>query len=178
MTSVVLVADMIRGFCEPGYPLYVGDTIRAIIPRVQGLLDRELKRGSKVFYLCDNHVPDDPEFRMFPPHCLEGTTETEIIPELSACTGDVIPKSRYSAFYGTALEERLKDLKPDRLLVCGDCTSICVLFTVADAVNRGYPVDVVQDCVADFDQEAHAFALRHMERVLGARLITSEGPGA
>ncbi|MDP2659226.1 MAG: hypothetical protein Q8R28_00655, partial [Dehalococcoidia bacterium] len=69
MTSAVLVADMIRGFCEPGRPLYVGDTIRAIIPGVQRLLDMELRRGSKVFYLCDNHVPDDPEFRMFPAHC-------------------------------------------------------------------------------------------------------------
>ncbi|MDP2661596.1 MAG: isochorismatase family cysteine hydrolase [Dehalococcoidia bacterium] len=176
MTSAVLVADMIRGFCEPGRPLYVGDTIRAIIPGIQRLLDMELRRGSKVFYLCDNHVPDDPEFRMFPAHCLEGTAETEVIPELAAYPGDIIRKARYSAFYGTALEQKLKDLTPDRLLVCGDCTSICVLFTVADAVNRGYPVDVVRDCVADFDQEAHAFALRHMERVLGARLITSEGP--
>lgn len=176
MASAVLVADMIRGFCEPGYPLYVGDSIREIIPRIQALLDRELEKGSKIFFLCDNHTPDDPEFQMFAPHCIQGTVETEIIPELARYPGEIITKRRYSAFYGTDLGQRLLDLQPDKLIICGDCTSICVLFTAADAVNRGYTVDVLADCVADFDPEAHRFALRHMQRILGVRLVTLEEP--
>ncbi len=38
MANVVLVADMVRGFCEEGHNLYVGPTIREIIPRIQKLL--------------------------------------------------------------------------------------------------------------------------------------------
>ena len=52
-----------------------------------------------------------------------------------------------------------------------------MLHTVADAVNRGYEVDVPVDCVASLDEEAHRFALGHMEKVLGAKL-TNIGDGS
>jgi len=175
MANAVLAIDMVRGFLEEGHPLYCGDDARQIIPRVRALLERELARGSSIFFLCDRHAPDDPEFRMFPPHCVEGTAEAEVIPELADLAGAVIPKTRYSAFFGTPLEERLAALRPDRLIACGVCTDICVCHTVADARNRDYEVEVPVDCVASFDESAHRFALTHMERVLGARLTNSEG---
>lgn len=170
MSNAVLVIDMLRGFLEEG-PLYCGDGARGIVPQAQRLLRREREAGSQLIYVCDRHAPDDLEFKMFPPHCVAGDREAEIIPELTPYPGLVIPKTRYSGFYGTDLDQQLKNIRPERLLVCGTCTSICVLFTVADARNRDYPVDVYADCVVDFDEEAHAFALKHMERVLGARLV-------
>ena len=62
-------------------------------------MSSESRLGSKIIFLCDNHAPDDLEFEMFPEHCVRGTAETEIIPELSGYEGDVIPKQRYSGFY-------------------------------------------------------------------------------
>jgi nicotinate phosphoribosyltransferase len=109
---------------------------------------------------------------MFPPHCVEGTAEAEVIPELSRYQGEVIPKKHYSAFFGTPLEEKLTQLKPEKLIVCGVCTDICVLHTVADARNRGYQVEVPVDCVASLNERAHYFALEHMEGSLGAKLAT------
>ena len=170
MVKAVLVADMLRGFLEEGYPLYCGARARRIIPNVQAFLEQELAEGSKIFFLCDHHVPDDPEFKMFPPHCIEDTPETEIIPELARYPGEVIPKRYFSGFFDTLLEERLSKLKPEKLIVCGVCTDICVLHTVADARNRGYEVEVPVDCVASFDEKAHHFALEHMEKFLGAKL--------
>ncbi|GAH03381.1 unnamed protein product, partial [marine sediment metagenome] len=146
MANAVLVVDMLRGFLEEGYPLYCGARARRIIPNVQGLLEQELAQGSRVFFLCDHHSPDDPEFKMFPPHCLEGTAEAEVIPELARYQGEVIPKRRYSAFFDTPLEEKLNQLKPEKLIICGVCTDICVLHTVADARNRDYKVEVPVDC--------------------------------
>ena len=170
MANAVLVIDMVRGFLEEGYPLYCGAQARRIIPNVQGLLEQELARGSTVFFLCDHHAADDPEFKMFPPHCIEGTAEAEIIPELAGYRGEVIPKRRFSAFFDTPLEAKLSQLKPERLIVCGVCTDICVLHTVADARNRNYEVEVPVDCVASFNEVAHRFALEHMEKTLGAKL--------
>jgi len=46
-----------------------------------------------------------------------------------------------------------------------------VMHTVADARNRDYLVEVPADCVATFDQEAHRYALQHMENILGARVV-------
>ncbi|MFB0556464.1 MAG: nicotinate phosphoribosyltransferase [Dehalococcoidia bacterium] len=171
MARVVLVSDMLRGFFEEGYPLYCGVDARSIIPNVKKLLERELEQNSKIFYLCDHHAPDDPEFKMFPPHCIEGTAEAEIIPELSPYPGEIIPKRTFSSFYNTSLEEKLEALKPETIVVCGVCTHICVLQAVIDARNRGYEVEIPVDCVASFDNRAHLFALDYMEKVLGAKLI-------
>ncbi len=172
MVNAVLVVDMVRGFLEKGYPLYCGARARRIIHSVQGLLEQELARGSTVFFLCDHHTPGDPEFKMFPPHCIEGTAEAELIPELAQYQGEVIPKRRFSAFFDTPLEEKLCKLKPDKLIVCGVCTDICVLHTVSDARNHDYQVEVPVDCVASFNERAHYFALEHMEKTLGAKLTS------
>ena len=169
MANVVLVVDMLRGFLEEGHPLFCGEQARQIIPRIQQLLRRE--QDSAIIYLCDSHRPDDLEFKMFPPHCISDTREVEIIPELAAFSGAVVPKTRYSAFLGTDLETRLQSLHPKQVIVCGVCTDICVLHTVADARNRDYTVAVPLDCVASFDPQAHEYALQHMERILGAKVL-------
>ena len=171
MANAVLIVDMLRGFLEEGYPLYIGNKARNIIPNIQRLIERELACGSKVFFICDNHDPDDLEFKMFPPHCVAGTPEAEIIPELARYTGEKILKKRYSGFFGTRLEQKLKELKPEKLVICGVLTDICVMHTAADARNRDYEVEIPVDCVASPDEAAHRFALEHMEKVLGAKLI-------
>ena len=173
MANAVLVIDMLRGFMEDKNPLYCGVRARRIIPNIQRLLEKELSQGSRVFYICDSHDPDDLEFKMFPPHCIAGTAESEVIPELAKYPGEIIKKKRYSAFYGTDLENKLKKLKPEKIIVCGVCTDICVCHTVANARNRDYAVEVPVDCVASFDEKAHYSALEHMEKVLGARLTSS-----
>ena len=171
MAKAVLVIDMLRGFMEEGFPLNIGAECRGIIPNIQRLLERELARGAKVFFVCDNHDPDDLEFKMFPPHCIAGTVEAEVIPELAGYRGETIPKTSCSGFYGTPLEEKLKELRPEKLIICGVLTNICVMHTTADARNRDYEVEIPVNCVASPDAEAHRFALEHMDKVLGARLV-------
>lgn len=173
MPNAIIVADVVRGFFEEGNPLYCGEMARRIIPHIQRLLEQEIAQGSKVFYIIDRHEPDDPEFKMFPPHCIAGTSETELIPEIAQYPGEIIYKNRYSAFFNTTLEEKLKALQPEKLIVCGVCTDICVLHTVSDARNRDYEVEVPVDCVASFDLAKHKFALEHMEKVLGAKLVSA-----
>jgi nicotinamidase-related amidase len=174
MNRAILVIDMLRGFLEPDYPLYIGEGPRRVISRIQRLVERELRRGAKLFFICDNHDPDDLEFKMFPPHCIAGTPEAEIVPGLAVYPGEIIPKRRYSGFFETPLEAKLKELQPVKLVICGVLTNICVLHTAADARNRDYEVEIPVDCVASPDEAAHGFALEHMEKVLGVTLIKME----
>lgn len=171
MGNLVLVVDMLDGFLEPGRNLYCGDDSRKIIPNVQRLVEREQALGSTIIFVADTHDPDDLEFQMFPVHCVRGTQEAEVIPELSPYAGDVLRKRRYSAFFETDLERRLSELKPEKVIICGVCTDICVMHTASDIRNRDYPVEVPVDCVASFDEEAHRFALQHMEKILGVKLV-------
>jgi nicotinamidase-related amidase len=174
MPNAVLVIDMLKGFCQPGHPLFCGDSAMKIVPNVKRLLQAESARGSRIFFVADSHRPDDREFELFPPHCIQGTPESEVIEELAGIPGERIEKQRYSAFFNTPLEEKLDTLKPSGLVVCGVCTDICVMHTVADARNRDYTVEVPVDCVTSFDPEAHKWALSHMQKILGARLTGVE----
>jgi nicotinamidase-related amidase len=175
MANAVIVIDMLRGFLEEGFPLYCGPDARAIIPNIEKLLAEERNRGSAIFFIGDCHGADDPEFNVFPPHCMMGTAEAEVIPELYGfASNTTITKQRYSGFFETDLENILRKVKPDKLIICGVCTDICVMHTVADARNRDYAVEVPVDCVASFDKGAHTWALNHMEKVLGAKLTNKE----
>ena len=104
-------------------------------------------------FVSDHHDPDDLEFQIFPVHCVKGTEEPNVIPELESFVtpSNVVPKNRYSGFFNTDLAERLDESKPGKIVVCGVCTDICVLHTTSDARNRDYQVEVPTDCVATFD---------------------------
>ena len=138
------------------------------------MLTKEIAAGATILYVDDEHAPDDEEFKLLPQHCVAGSDEIEIIPELAEYPGQIIPKTRYSAFYNTALDEKLGRLKPDKIIICGVCTDICVLFTAADAMYRGYDIEIPVDCVASYDASAHQFALKHMQKLLGASLTSLE----
>jgi nicotinamidase-related amidase len=47
------------------------------------------------------------------------------------------------------------------------------MHTATDARNRDYAVEVPADCVATFDPKAHENALRHMERILGVKVLAA-----
>jgi nicotinamidase-related amidase len=163
---------MIHDFADPSGALYCGPTMPAVI----NVCAREIARarGAKepVVYLTDDHLPDDAEFKMFPPHAIHGTKGAQIIQQLAPSRADVvIPKRRYSGFFGTDLDITLRERDVDTLRLVGDCTNICVLYTAADARNLGYTVEVVKDGVTSFDLEAHHDALRELEKTLGATLV-------
>jgi nicotinamidase-related amidase len=175
--KVVIVVDMLNGFCRFG--ALSSPRLDSVTARIKEHLEREEAGGAQLVFLVDTHRPDDPEFRMFPPHCIEGSGEDEVVPELAplAERGHVLRKSRYSGFYGTELDRLLADLAPDVVEVVGVCTDICVLHTVADLRNRDYEVVVRADMVETYDAPGHVgddidrFALDHMRDVLGATVV-------
>lgn len=172
MTEVLLVIDVLNDFLDPAGALFCGPQARAIIPVIRSLVDHFQRQGQPIFYLTDAHRPDDAEFSLFPPHAVAGSWGGRIIPELiPSKAARIIPKARFSSFYGTDLETELGRVQPERVWVSGVCTSICVMDTVGDLRNRAYTPLVVDDAVADFDQQFHQFALIRMERVYGAQRI-------
>jgi ureidoacrylate peracid hydrolase len=74
----------------------------------------------------------------------------------------VIAKTRYSGFFGTDLEARLRALGVDTLLVCGLTTECCVAATARDAFERDFHVFVAADGCAAYDLELHTAALKSL----------------
>lgn len=167
--AALIVVDMLNDFVDPHGALYCGETARRIIPFIRQRLADYRTAGLPVIFLQDAHDPQDREFEKFPPHCLAGTWGSAVIPELQpAPTETVVSKKRFSGFFGTRLAETLAAGAFKTVEVVGVCTSICVMDTVGGLVNRDYAVVVPADGVADFDPEAHAFALKRMARIYGA----------
>ncbi len=109
-------------------------------------------------------------------HDIEGRPATRVHPRLPYRDGDyLIPKRRYSAFFGTDLEILLKGLKADTLILCGELTDVCVHYTFVDAHQHNYYTRVIEDCVGGSTREAHEASLNAMEYLqTGARCTHSQ----
>ena len=170
--TALIVADMLNDFLDSGGSLYVGVQAREIIPFVAQKIAEFRAKGGVVIFVCDAHAPDDREFRYFPAHAVHGSWGARIIPELTPAPGDErVDKTRYSPFAHTNLDEILKQERVEEVHVVGVMTSICVMETVKELFDRDLPGLVYRQGVADSDPEAHAFALKQMQRVLGAKVV-------
>jgi len=173
----LIVADVQEGFTRIGN--LASETCTAAIPRILRILEEERAAGTPVIFTKDSHREGDPEFEMFPPHCIVGTHEHDLVEELLPFEPDaaaVIQKTRYSAFFRTDLEKVLAELGADEIHLTGFCTDICVLHTTADLRNRDFSVVVRRQGVETFDAPGHGhaeindWALGHIEKILGARV--------
>jgi nicotinamidase/pyrazinamidase len=175
---VLMVIDTQEGFTRQGN--LASETCTAAIPRIRAIVEEEGSARTPVIFTKDSHREGDPEFQMFPSHCIVGTPEHELVEELREFEPDaaaVVQKTRYSAFHETELDQVLEDLNPDQVHVVGLCTDICVLHTTADLRNRDLAVVVHRDGVETFDAPGHGnedvnrWALSHIEGILGAQVV-------
>jgi isochorismate hydrolase len=84
----------------------------------------------------------------------------------------VVVKKRYSAFFGTELDEILAQLKPDAIILSGINTHACVRTTAIDAYQRDWPVVLALDGIDSYDREHHEVSVRYMKDKL-ARVMTN-----
>ncbi len=167
----LLVIDMIKDFVDPEGALYIGEEGEELVPRIKKRLQEYRGKGEPVIYICDRHIHQDGEFAMFPPHALPGTEGEEIVPELLPGENEpVIYKRRFSGFFGTDLDLTLREKGIDSLELVGVVTNICILYTAAEARMLNYGVEVEKSLVASFDEEAHEFALKEMDKTLGVEV--------
>ena len=185
--------DVQRDFVLPGGKLYVPGAEK-LLQNIQRLTDAA--RQEKVFLVShgDFHTPNDPEFKIFPPHCVKGTAGSELVPEaitdkVARIPNDVDAKlpddlSRYQQvllekqtldiFQSRHADELLQKLgREAEFVVFGVVTEYCVGFAVKGLLDRRRRVAVVRDAIETLKPEEGQKALAEFER-LGARVITTD----
>jgi nicotinamidase-related amidase len=106
---------------------------------------------------------------------IRGTAGCRILADLVAAPFDpVIIKKRYSAFFGTNLDEILSQLQPDSIVLAGINTHACVRMTAIDAYQRDWPVILASDCIDSYDRAHHEVTLRYMKDKIAAVLTNEE----
>ena len=161
----LLIIDMQRDFVLPGRPLCVAGALPSL-PVVRRLLDQARKEGWPVFHVVRRHEPDGSDVEPFRRHlfrdgrgvCVAGTPGAAVVDELAPLPGEyTVVKTRFSAFYRTPLEEQLRDLAVDTVLLAGTQYPNCVRGTAEDALYRDFRVIVVSDaCSAQTPEVAEA----------------------
>ena len=164
-----------------------GDRTEEAIPTMPGYADRmRLARTAidkarecdiPVIFIQEVHRPDGVDFGREldgdeDVHCLENNPGTDIaVDEMDFRPADyLVPKRRYSAFFGTDFQILLRGLKVDTLILCGGLTDVCVHYTFVDGHQHDYFCRVIEDCVAGSSEPAHEASLRAMEYLqTGAR---------
>jgi len=106
---------------------------------------------------------------------LHGTRDWEIMDVLTPSqTDSVIDKNRYSAFFGTGLDEMLRAEGIEELIITGVMTNCCCETTARDAFMRDYRVFFVSDATAAADEELHLATLKNMAFAF-AHVLDTEG---
>jgi len=185
--------DVQRDFVLPGGNLYVPGAEK-LLPNIRRLTDAS--RQGKVFLVShgDFHTPNDPEFKIFPPHCVKGTPGSELVPEaitenvarvanepdanlpddLTRYQQILLEKQTLSIFESRHADALVKKLgNHAEFVVFGVVTEYCVSFAVKGLLERGRRVAVVTDAIETLKKEEGEKAVAEFVR-LGARLTTTD----
>ena len=107
------------------------------------------------------HAPVITDSENRPPLISAGTPEAEIVPELAPREGEyLIPKHRWSAFYGTYLDHALRTRNADTIVLCGGSSEIGIASTAYAARDLGYNLVIVSDACTSPKLELHAELMR------------------
>ena len=132
--------------------------------------------GMPVIFTNDDHIEGvDKELELWGPHGIHGKVTT--FPELEAGTGArdfIIPKRRYSGFFGTDLDLLLRELGIRTLIAVGEDTNICVLHTLADAYFLGYDTIVPEDATRTFLCGTQEAGIEHFVKCYGSTITTTD----
>jgi nicotinamidase-related amidase len=161
--DTIVVVDMQVGLLD-GPPKH---DLQGVIERINLLTATVREQSGKVIWIrhCGNTGDD------FEPH----TEGWSLLPELSCHRDDlVIEKTLNDPFVRTSLQETLQRIAPDRILVTGWATDLCVDATIRSAISNDYHVVVVSDghTVSDRPDLDAASVIRYHHWVWGA-LITN-----
>jgi len=171
--KALIIIDMLDDFVDGSL---ANPKAKAIIPVLQRLLEHARTEGWVVVFSNDAHEPGDPEIAVWGPHAMAGAAGSDVIAELQPRPGAreiVSPKRFYGAFDGTGLDEQLKALGVDQVVVTGQHTHICVRHSSYNAMIRGYRIIVPRDAVCAFGDVDEEEALGYLRGVYGASITTS-----
>ena len=170
--SLLLIVDMLTDYAFPDADRVLDDAdgVVAAIRRARDVAD---EAGILVCYANDIHEDWRCSRDEIAKRALSGA-RPELIRPLLPRSGDAFMfKGQHSAFYGTPLAHLLHQEKVTEIVLTGQVTEQCVLYTALDAHVRDYPVALLTDAVLSIDQALGDAAHRMMTSNLGARSLTT-----
>lgn len=168
--TALLVIDMLTDYDHPD-----GDALRrsaeSVVPVIAALRDRAREQDVPVVWINDNHGEWAEDRDGLMATALEGAGDALIDPIAPHEGAPFVFKARHSVFFGSPLEYLLEVEGIGRLVLTGQVTEQCILYSALDAYIRHFQVVVPRDAVAHIDPELAGAALQLMERNMRAQVV-------
>ena len=168
--AALIVIDMLNPYeHDDAEPLAA--SVETVVAPLHGLIEQARASDVEVIWVNDQYDDFAATRADLVRRALDGRRPDLVEPLLPPKDCAFLQKARHSAFYGTSLEYLLRRHAIDRLILTGQVTEQCVLYSALDAYVRHYEICVVRDAVAHIDPQLGAAALTMMERNMRADVV-------
>jgi nicotinamidase-related amidase len=170
--TALAVVDMLNAYDHEDAEA-LAESVEDVVEPIRGLLERAAVEDVDVIYVNDNYSDWSSSQEELARRALAGRHPELVEPLLPPDDASFVVKARHSVFYGTPLEHLLHEREIGHLVLCGQVTEQCILYSALDAYVRRFRVSVASDAVAHIDSSLADAALRMMERNMRAQVATA-----
>jgi nicotinamidase-related amidase len=172
VSAALIVIDMLNPYeHEDADPLK--ESVAEALPALQELIERAPEHDLLTVYVNDNHGDWTAGRDKLTRRALAGAAPELIEPIAPPEDMPFVVKARHSVFYQTQLEYLLRQEGVDRLLLTGQVTEQCILYSALDAYVRHFEVVLPRGAVAHIHADLADAALRMMEENMRAEVTDS-----
>ncbi|MEU8357057.1 isochorismatase family cysteine hydrolase [Nonomuraea sp. NPDC048882] len=172
-TFALVVIDMLNPYDHQDAEPLAEKAAAIVGPLAELVASADEHDDVELVYVNDNYGDFAADRREIEERALKGRRPDLVRPVLPPPGCAFLPKVRHSVFFGTSLEYLLSRIRVRTVVLAGQVTEQCVLYSALDAYVRDYDLTVPTDCVAAIHDDLGEAALRMMERNMSARLTTS-----
>ncbi len=170
--TALIVVDMLNRYeHDDAEPLI--ESVRHALPAISELVRRARKRDMPLIYVNDNYEDWTATRDELCRRALDGPHRSLVEPVLPPGDAPFLTKARHSIFYETPLDYLLRRMRIERVVLVGQVTEQCILYSALDAYVRHYAVTVPRDAVAHIHQDLADAAMRMMQINMRAHLATA-----
>ncbi|MGH8900337.1 MAG: cysteine hydrolase family protein [Egibacteraceae bacterium] len=172
-TRVLVVIDMLNPYEHEDAELLEKSVANVVGPLGELITRARTRSDVQLIFVNDNYgdfaaTPEDIVAR-----ARSGRRPDLVQPVVPPKDCVFLTKVRHSAFYGTPLDYMLRQGDVEKVILTGQVTEQCILYSALDAYVRDFTICVPRDGVAHIDAELSEAALRMMERNMHAEIVTA-----
>jgi nicotinamidase-related amidase len=171
--TALIVVDMLNPYEHEDADRLTA-SVERVLPVLTRLRERAREEDVATIYVNDNHGDWESSRDQLVEGALGGARPDLVEPIVPGDDDLLLAKTRHSIFYATPLEYILSQEDVDRVVLTGQVTEQCILYSALDAYIRHLEVVVPRDGVAHIFDELADASLQMMERNMHAEVCDGE----
>jgi nicotinamidase-related amidase len=171
--TALIITDMINSYDHPDADKLV-KSVEKVLPNIEKLIQRASDEEVTTIYVNDNFGAWNSSREELVEAACDGERGDLIEPIRPAKDTAFVVKARHSAFYETPLEYLLRANEIERVVLVGQTTEQCILYSALDAYIRHFEVAVPRDAVAHIHEHLADASFEMMQLNMDADISDAE----